>query len=662
MDTDKSEITPEQREFRTLFWAARKEHKRQGETASADDPAHQAAVAFAQSRDWIWATELLEASRLERAEGKPETALALLSVSKEKTPSAFHGYVAFVTGAALHSKGELDEAIEAYRKALNDPTFDMPGEAWNSLGIALRGKGELDAAIEAHRKALDDPTYDTPGYAWNNLGNALRDKGELDEAIAAHRKALDDPTYDRPGKAWNNLGNALGDKGERDKAIAAYREALDDPAYDTPVRAWVNLAITHRQFGDNSEAQKAAENALAADDPAGEDHARAHRLLSIVKSDLKSTALSEDDRATVESSTSSEAAESPEDRIIGKISEAAATQYDHYLERQDSGRDNVLSILRGWSSAVTLLEGSERRWRGGGLFLKWRGCGIVIDPGFDFLRNFHDRGFHGREINVVLVSHNHPDHNSDLNSVDDLRYELYKRLASTKEPGGQPYVLLWDQDTEHATKLAGQEPQHHEEPIVFPSGYPQPVDLSKHPCGHPLRVKPFKVNHGSDVPHAMGFVVELLDEHGEVASRIGYTGDTGYFGELPTHLAECDILVAHISQPSIKELKDPKELKDVHLGYRGVTRLIKECEPRFALIGEFWAGFADLRVDLTKGIRMRSGLEHVFPAGLGLHVHLPSMDVECTECHKSVLFDRVNVAPPSDEFGDLAYLCPSCIL
>ena len=58
------------------------------------------------------------------------------------------------------------------------------------------------------------------------------------------------------------------------------------------------------------------------------------------------------------------------------------------MERKSSKRDNVVSILRGWSSAVTLLEGTEQLWRGGGYFVKWAGKGIVIDPGFDFLRNF----------------------------------------------------------------------------------------------------------------------------------------------------------------------------------------------------------------------------------------------------------------------------------
>jgi len=101
----------------------------------------------------------------------------------------------------------------------------------------------------------------------------------------------------------------------------------------------------------------------------------------------------------------------------------------------------------------------------------------VIDPGFDFLRNFHDAGYHGREINAVVVSHNHPDHNSDLKDIDDLRYELFKRLATTNKVSTLPYVLLWDQDTDGATKFGIEKPQHHYEPVVLPCGFPQPIDL-----------------------------------------------------------------------------------------------------------------------------------------------------------------------------------------
>lgn len=237
-----------------------------------------------------------------------------------------------------------------------------------------------------------------------------------------------------------------------------------------------------------------------------------------------------------------------------------------------------------------------------------------------------------------------------MKDIDDLRYELFKRRDLKKESDGKPYVLLWDQDTDGATKFGFISPQHRHESVVLPSGFPQSINLNDHGAKLPVRVIPFKVNHGSDVPHAMGFVLELLDKKGKPALRIGYTADTGYFEDLHNYLADCDVLIAHISQPSIEELKDASKLKGIHLGYRGAAKLLKECNPKLALIGEFWAGFADLRISLVKGLRLHSGVSQVLPAGLAMHLRLPSLEIECTECRKPTAFSRVKVAPPTDKF------------
>ena len=576
-------------EFSRLFWAARKEQREFEKKATGHEPGHKSAIEFAKSQGWQWAEALLEVSRLSWV-GEYETALSLLTETESSIPDEWHGLVHFLRGATLAAKGEHDNAIKAYRKA------------------------------------LDDPKYLKPGYAWHNLGIALAAKGEYDEAIKADRMAL------------------------------------DDPKYDTRARAWTNLAETYLVIKNRERAREALEKALASPDPQGGAHARARLRLQLLNAKIKPAALSPDDRAMVGKAASSASTDDVESGIIAAIQEAGDTQYEKYLGQPDSTRKDTLSILRGWSSAVTLLEGSERRWRGGGYFLKWGDYGIVIDPGFDFLRNFHDTGYHGREISAVVVSHNHPDHNSDLKYIDDLRYELYKRLAAAKKPGSQPYVLLWDQDTGGATKFGFEKPQHQHEPVVMACGFPQPIDLSAHKAKIPVRITPFKVNHGSDVPHAMGMLVELLDKKGKCAMRIGYTGDTAYFPDLPKHLRNCDLLIAHISQPSMEELQDASKLKEMHLGYRGTVRLLKECTPKLTLVAEFWAGFTDLRIPLVKGLRQRSGLEAILPAGLAMHVKLPSLEIECTGCAKPTPFSQIKVAPSAINFGHLAYLCPACMI
>ena len=56
------------------------------------------------------------------------------------------------------------------------------------MGNALKEQGKLEEAIEAYNKALAiKPDY---AEAYNNMGNALQEQNKLEEAIEAYNKAL----------------------------------------------------------------------------------------------------------------------------------------------------------------------------------------------------------------------------------------------------------------------------------------------------------------------------------------------------------------------------------------------------------------------------------------------------------------------------------------
>ena len=124
-------------------------------------------------------------------------------------------------GVALAGRGQVDEAIAHYRKALEiKPNF---AEAHDNLGLALAGRGQVDEAIAHYRKALEiKPDRAEAHY---NLGDALAGRGQVDEAIAHFRKALEiKPDF---AEAHYNLGVALAGRGQVDEAIAHYRKALE---------------------------------------------------------------------------------------------------------------------------------------------------------------------------------------------------------------------------------------------------------------------------------------------------------------------------------------------------------------------------------------------------------------------------------------------------
>jgi tetratricopeptide (TPR) repeat protein len=90
-------------------------------------------------------------------------------------------------GNALCRKGKCDDALTAYRKAIElDPSLSI---GYMGVGNVLTYQGDLEGAVGAYRKAIElDPCF---GFAYNGLGNALSRQGQLDEAAAAYRRAIE---------------------------------------------------------------------------------------------------------------------------------------------------------------------------------------------------------------------------------------------------------------------------------------------------------------------------------------------------------------------------------------------------------------------------------------------------------------------------------------
>jgi tetratricopeptide (TPR) repeat protein/ribonuclease BN (tRNA processing enzyme) len=567
-------------------------------------------------------------------------------------------------GISHAGREQHDRAIECYEKALATPGYDSHGTAWQNRGISYTSQKQYGPAIECYEKALATPGYDSHDTAWHGLGFMYAEQKEHDRAIECYEKALSAAGYSNPGSTWNNLGVSYAAQKQYDRAIECYEKALATTNYDGHGRTSNNLAIVLRESGRLERALRQVDDVL--NEPGWkEEHDRAKYIKQLILSDLAKIPTSPAEEALAKTTAATADPDAPESRMGDKL-QGLEDKYQQYLRKVGSQRDNTFCVLRGWSSAVTLLEGSdEGHWRGGGYFLKWQDHGIVVDPGFDFLDNFHDAGFHAREIDAVLVSHDHSDHNFDLRSVDDLRYEVYRRSTEPAENGSRRPTLrkcqiVIDEDTARA--FGDGSGSHRDCAFRFSKAdFQRNRWLAAETTGLPLTIQHFPVQHGDDVPHAVGIRLHL-DRDGEPPFVIGYTGDTCYFDGLADRLHGCDLLIAHISQPDPREFSDESFMKEVHLGYNGATKLIREVQPKLTLIGEFWAGLADLRVDLIHGLRLRTGVDIIFPAGLGFHLRLPSLEIECTECKKPTHFSQIRIAPPTSPFGPLGFLCQRCLV
>ncbi|MFQ5411537.1 MAG: tetratricopeptide repeat protein [Phycisphaerae bacterium] len=123
-------------------------------------------------------------------------------------------------GSALDAQGRFAEAVEHYRKALEDnPNYLL---AHNNLGASLAQLKRYDEAITQFRRVIE--INDRYAEAHNNLAAVLLSKNEIDEAIRHCRRAIElKVIYPKP---YYNMGNALVAQNKLDAAIAMFRTAL----------------------------------------------------------------------------------------------------------------------------------------------------------------------------------------------------------------------------------------------------------------------------------------------------------------------------------------------------------------------------------------------------------------------------------------------------
>ncbi|MBD1882928.1 tetratricopeptide repeat protein [Microcoleus vaginatus] len=122
------------------------------------------------------------------------------------------------SGDLFKQEGKLQEAIEAYRKAIE--------LIHQNLEEALIQKGKRDEGLTHHSRAAEI----NPNLAelHRKVGEVLVQQGRLDEAIVSFQKAVEiDPS---DAGSHHKLGKILAQLGQSEGAIAAYRRSIDiDP-------------------------------------------------------------------------------------------------------------------------------------------------------------------------------------------------------------------------------------------------------------------------------------------------------------------------------------------------------------------------------------------------------------------------------------------------
>jgi hypothetical protein len=355
-------------------------------------------------------------------------------------------------------------------------------------------------------------------------------------------------------------------------------------------------------------------------------------------------------------------------------------------------------ILKRWNSFTPALAMSE----GGGYFLyhekKGRiDLGVVVDPGYGFVRNFLLSGFGIKDIHAIVVSHDHPDHVEDFGRIvnllvesrKDQRYELEDNAANVD-------VLkpIWLGLSEGALSRL-QAVINKGARDVFRDTYLLTPGKCLRISGDPMRdaaettasvcIKATKAIHkDSSLLDSIGLIMSVRSSNGESAS-IGLPSDSRWSPCLVQPYLKCDVVCLHVGSVYPDRFKlldyfnDGKTHLDViarkqHLYLPGVlwfsklvTQSASPTDPPLLVFSEFGEEMGrGLRVDFVKKIKSYlsggNADKHIsaFASDVGFHIDPYKRMIRCSCCGGFYPWWLDFDTYAYGEAEELFYICPSC--
>lgn len=154
------------------------------------------------------------------AKGKYKEALQHYGNALELDPKYTEVHNAI--GATYLEMEKWDEAIQEFNLVLKDYLYLTPFFVHNNIGWAYYKKGDLNKAVENYKKAITmNPDF---GLAHYNLGIAYRDGKKTDLAVAAFRRTI--ALVPNLLDAHFQLGKLNFEAGKKTEAQKSFQEVL----------------------------------------------------------------------------------------------------------------------------------------------------------------------------------------------------------------------------------------------------------------------------------------------------------------------------------------------------------------------------------------------------------------------------------------------------
>ncbi len=348
-------------------------------------------------------------------------------------------------------------------------------------------------------------------------------------------------------------------------------------------------------------------------------------------------------------------------------------------------------VLKKWNSYTPALEASE----GGGYFLYHTkqvnkddseiDLGIVIDPGYDYLKSFFQLGFTISDINAIIVSHDHPDHIDDFSKIVNLLFEVKKNRSGkqTKQPFS-PITLGLSLGAYNRLKTLIESVRDVFADTKILKSSSLIVNANDNDTTKVL-VKPTESIHkdGSE-NDSIGFKLELKDIE-KTLCIIGLPCDTRWSQSIAEQYYECRLLCIHIGgivpegfklRDYFDDIKTNKKVvsKKQHLYLPGALwfgkEIIDECDDengnsntKLLLLSEFGEELSGgLRTDFVEKLLSfykKKNLS-VIASDVGLVIDPVEKEIRCSCCHGSYQWSHSFKCYAYGPREQIFYICPTC--
>lgn len=362
-----------------------------------------------------------------------------------------------------------------------------------------------------------------------------------------------------------------------------------------------------------------------------------------------------------------------------------------YREKAKKSRiknDDLFLVLNGWeqhlesdSTLPHLLQLQQLKKTTGGLYLRWSGKGIAINPGIDFLERLHREGLYVNDIDVVIVTRDTPEAYADLQSIYNLNYQLnrdqhelhiinyylnqraYQNVSRILKPN-----FKQERNTIHCLDL------FLDSPDVEKIQINEEITLNYFPTTWGKSNKESSETREYNASSTYGITLELKHSHrrtltGSNSLRIGYISGTPWSPMLAAGLGKCDLLVTGVDGTNTADWSR-RAYNTESLGYYGIYTLLEEVVPKILVCTEFSGSDGDIRLEFTKKLR-RDYAQHIprtgqsaaiLPGDTGLYINLTNLKVRCSFSNTLIDPDDLHIVKLRDFFGKLQYLSPNCLI